>query len=131
MNYRRQTRTIEISVEPQFLAEQSSPDEGVFFWAYTIDIRNHGAETVRLRSRYWKITDADGRVQEVHGRGVVGEQPVLGSGGHFQYTSGCPLSTPSGIMVGAYTMEGSDGETFDVDIPAFSLDSPHMRRVLN
>lgn len=131
MTYSRQTGAIEVSVEPQFVEEQSSPGEGVYFWAYTVEIRNHGDERVRLRSRYWKITDANGRVQEVRGRGVVGEQPVLERGEHFQYTSGCPLGTPSGIMVGAYTMEGPNGDVFDVDIPAFSLDSPHTRRVLN
>lgn len=131
MAYSRETRSIVVSVEPQFVEEQSSPKEGVFFWAYTVDIRNQGIDTVRLRSRYWKITDGNGRVQEVRGRGVVGEQPVLASGGHFQYTSGCPLGTPSGIMVGTYTMENPDGTIFDVEIPAFSLDSPHARRVLN
>ena len=131
MGYVQQTGAIEIRVEPQFIEEESSPAEGVYFWAYTIKIRNLGAETVRLRSRYWRITDANGRVQEVRGPGVVGEQPILTSGEQFQYTSGCPLGTPSGIMVGTYTMESASGERFNVDVPAFSLDSPHAKRVLN
>jgi ApaG protein len=81
---------------------------------------------VQLLTRHWKITDAMGRVQEVRGAGVVGEQPVLNPGESFQYTSGTPLGAPSGIMVGSYGMENGSGERFDVDVPAFSLDSPHQ-----
>lgn len=124
--YRSETRNIRITVQPAYLAEQSSPDENYYFWSYTVNIRNEGDETVQLRTRYWRITDATGRVQEVRGVGVVGEQPVLKPGEAFEYTSGAPLPTPSGFMVGTYRMELPSGEMFEVDIPAFSLDSPHQ-----
>ncbi len=125
------TRNIRIQVEPQFLEGQSRPDEAKFVWAYTITVENHGGETVTLRSRYWKITDGFGRIQEVRGDGVVGEQPTLQPGENFQYTSGCPLATPNGMMVGSYLMQNQDGETFDVDVPAFSLDSPYDNHSVN
>src|SRR3546814_15563563 len=92
----------------------------LYVWAYQVRIENIGRETVQLRNRYWQITDAFGRVQEVRGPGVVGEQPVLEPGESFEYTSGTPLQTPSGIMVGTYEMEASNGDPFDVDIPARS-----------
>lgn len=129
--YQRITRGIKITVRPQYMEGQSKPDEGQYVWAYTITLENHGRETVTLRTRYWKITDAAGKVQEVRGAGVVGEQPTLKPGDTFQYSSGCPLSTSSGFMVGAYQMQTADGELFNVDIPAFSLDSPHVKRSLN
>ncbi|MEA1677774.1 Co2+/Mg2+ efflux protein ApaG [Nitrospirillum sp. BR 11163] len=129
--YSETTHAIRISVRPEFLEDQSSPGEGHYVWAYTVRIENTGGETVQLRSRHWHITDARGRVQEVRGAGVVGEQPVLSPGQSFEYTSGTPLSTPSGIMVGSYQMERTDGSRFDVRIPAFSLDSPHERGALN
>ena len=129
--YERITRGIKVIVRPHYLEGQSKPDEGQFMWAYTIVVENHGRETVTLRTRYWKITDANGKVQEVRGAGVVGEQPVLKPGDTFQYSSGCPLPTSSGFMVGAYHMQTADGEMFSVDIPAFSLDSPHDRRSIN
>jgi ApaG protein len=129
--YEAVTRGIRIRVTPQFLEEESEPDEDRFFWAYTIDIINEGAETVQLRSRHWRITDAAGRTEEVRGPGVVGKTPVLSPGTSFRYTSGCPLPTPSGIMVGSYQMTTEAGELFNVDIPAFSLDSPHVKRRLN
>jgi ApaG protein len=129
--YRAITRDIEVSVEPRFLEEQSRPESSQYFWAYTIEIANHGAETVQLRTRHWRITDGHGRLQEVRGPGVVGEQPILAPGDSFIYTSGCPLETPDGVMVGAYRMMTEAGDEFDVDIPAFSLDSPHSKRVLN
>ena len=100
-------------------------------WAYQVNIENAGSETVQLISRYWHITDANGQVQEVRGDGVVGEQPVLRPGESFEYTSGTPLSTPSGIMVGRYQMETKGGEGFEIEIPAFSLDSPYQRTSLN
>lgn len=131
MSYRSVTGAVEVNVEPQFIEEESAPDENKFFWAYTIEIVNLGAETVQLRSRHWQITDAHGQVQEVRGPGVVGKQPVLKPGERFEYTSGCQLETPSGIMVGSYQMQRANGELFGVAIPAFSLDSPHTRRVLN
>jgi ApaG protein len=129
--YDSETRHIRVTVRPAFLPDQSAPEEGYYFWAYTVNIRNEGAETVQLRTRYWRITDAGGRVQEVRGVGVIGEQPVLQPGQSFEYTSGTPLSTPSGIMVGSYRMEAASGEAFDVAIPAFSLDSPHEARRVN
>ena len=129
--YQTTTRAIAVTVKPTFLEEQSSPTEDYYVWAYQVRIENHGGETVQLRSRYWRITDASGRVQEVRGEGVVGEQPVLQPGQTFEYTSGTPLTTPSGIMVGSYRMETQQGETFEVAIPAFSLDSPHEAIRLN
>ena len=129
--YSSTTRSIKVTVEPHFLADQSSPDDDHFVWAYRVRIENQGGETVQLRRRHWRITDGMGRIQEVRGPGVVGEQPVLAPGQSFEYTSGTPLSTPSGIMVGTYQMETGSGEHFDVDIPAFSLDSPHQSVRLN
>jgi ApaG protein len=129
--YERMTRGIKVIVRPQYLDGQSKPEEGHYVWAYTITLENHGRDTVTLRTRYWKITDATGRVQEVRGAGVVGEQPTLRPGDTYQYSSGCPLKTASGIMVGAYQMETVAGELFNVDIPAFSLDSPHDRPSIN
>ena len=129
--YRKTTRAIAVTVKPMYLEDQSSPAENYFVWAYHVRIENLGAETVQLKSRYWNITDAKGRVQEVRGDGVVGEQPVLGPGETFEYTSGTPLATPSGIMVGFYHMETNLGENFDAEIPAFSLDSPHEAVRLN
>ena len=129
--YNAVTRNIRINVKPQFLEGQSRPEEAKFVWAYTITVENKGAEIVTLRSRYWKITDAFGRVQEVRGDGVVGEQPTLKPGENFKYTSGCPLSTPNGFMVGSYMMQNQQGETFDVAVPAFSLDSPYDLHSVN
>jgi ApaG protein len=122
---------IRIRVTPEFQAEQSSPDEGYYFWSYTIVIANEGEAPVQLKSRVWKITDAGGRTEEVRGPGVVGQTPTIGPGQSFTYTSGCPLSTPSGIMVGSYQMAGQAGKLFDVPIPAFSLDSPFTQRSVN
>ena len=126
--YEETTRTIRVTVKPVYLDDQSSPSEDHYVWAYLVRIENLGAETVQLRNRHWRITDAKGRVHEVHGAGVVGEQPVLRPGEMFEYTSGTPLDTPSGIMVGDYAMETEDGERFTVAIPAFSLDSPYQPR---
>ncbi|MBV9633866.1 MAG: Co2+/Mg2+ efflux protein ApaG, partial [Methylobacteriaceae bacterium] len=121
----------EVTVLPEFLPDRSEPSEGRFVWAYTIEITNHSDQAVQLKSRHWIITDARGHMEEVRGPGVVGEQPVLNPGDAFRYTSGCPLSTPSGIMSGTYRMAGADGRAFDIEIPAFSLDSPYAKRVLN
>jgi ApaG protein len=129
--YEAVTRGIRISVTPQYLDDQSSPEDSEFFWAYTIEITNETKETVQLRSRVWHITDGLGNTEEVRGPGVVGEQPVIIPGGSFSYTSGCPLGTPSGIMVGSYQIEGEDGALFDVAIPAFSLDCPFAVRSVN
>jgi len=129
--YRAVTRNIQVTVEPVYLDDESDPDENRYFWAYAVEIANLGGETVQLRTRYWRITDGNGRVQEVKGAGVVGEEPVIEPDETYEYTSGCPLTTPSGIMVGSYQMETAKGERFDVEIPAFSLDVPDTSRVIN
>ena len=129
--YTATTRNITVRVQPQFLAEQSDPVSDQYVWLYTINIENGGTEAVQLLNRHWIITNAVGHVEEVQGPGVIGEQPVLQPGDSFQYTSGCPLRTPSGMMVGTYEMVGLGDERFDIDIPAFSLDSPHQARQLN
>jgi ApaG protein len=129
--YRAVTRDIEVRVTPRFLKERSSPEKDQYFWAYTIEIVNRGAETVQLKTRHWRITDAMGRTQEVRGAGVVGEQPVLKPGQSFEYTSGVPLTTGSGFMVGTYGMMSARGERFDIEIPPFWLDSPNTRRTVN
>ena len=129
--YRETTRAIQVTVEPSFVETESAPDRGQYFWAYRIEIANLGQEVVRLRSRHWQITDANGRTEEVRGAGVVGKQPVLRPGETFAYTSGCPLGTPSGIMVGTYQMQNEQGELFSIAIPAFSLDLPDAPRTMN
>ena len=129
--YRAVTREIVVEVEPFYLAERSDPAAGRYLWGYRVTIDNRSRETARLLSRYWHITDGEGRVQEVSGPGVVGEQPELDPGDSFQYTSGCPHPTPSGIMVGRYTMCTAQGELFDIAIPAFSLDLPGASRTVN
>jgi ApaG protein len=129
--YRAVTGNIEVTVVPRFLADRSSPDNGYFFWAYTIEITNRGDETVQLKTRHWRITDALGRLQEVRGAGVVGEEPVLKPGETFEYTSGVPLPTPSGFMQGTYTMVTEAGERFDIAVPAFSLDCSYSERTIN
>jgi len=129
--YKETTRSITITVVPTYLDDQSSPDESHYVWKYHVRIENNGDDTVQLRTRYWRITDSMGRVQEVRGPGVVGEQPVLKPGKSFEYTSGTPLSTPSGTMVGTYAMQMTDGTTMDIAIPAFSLHTPEVTRRLN
>jgi ApaG protein len=129
--YRAVTREIEVTVSPKFLPERSAPAKGHFFWAYTVAITNLGATTVQLMTRHWHITDAQGRVQEVRGAGVVGEQPVLEPGESFEYTSGVPLPTSSGFMTGSYGMVTGDGDHFDVEIPAFSLDAAQGAHTIN
>jgi ApaG protein len=130
--YRAVTRRIEVTVEPNFLPERSSAERSRYFWSYTIVITNTGKETVQLRTRRWLITDATGRQQEVRGEGVIGEQPVIAPGERFEYTSGVPLSTPSGFMTGSYEMQSETGERFEIQVPTFSLDSPNGgKRVLN
>lgn len=129
--YRTITRSIQVTVQPSFVEDESSPGDGRYVWAYTIEIVNLGLENVQLRSRCWRITDAIGRTEEVRGVGVVGKEPLLKPGESFEYTSGCPLTTPSGIMVGTYQMQTETGELFSVDIPAFSLDVPNSVRVVH
>jgi len=129
--YRAVTRNIEVEVEPFYQPDRSDPDDGRYVWGYRFTIANNSDEFVQLLSRYWHITDGNGRVEEVRGSGVVGDQPGLDPGDSYQYASGCPLSTPSGIMVGRYTMRNRRGELFDVAIPAFSLDLPGAMHTVN
>lgn len=129
--YEAETRGIRVRVVPTYLDGESAPEEGRWVWAYHIEIENRGAVEVQLMARRWVITDAMGHVEEVRGPGVVGEQPVIGPGESYTYASGCPLPTSSGAMQGAYRMVDEAGVSFDVDIPAFSLDVPDARRVLN
>lgn len=129
--YSETTRAIRISVDTRYIDDQSEPDDFHYVWAYHIRIENNGDETVQLLRRHWHITDSKGRVQEVRGEGVVGEKPVLEPGETYEYTSGTPLSTPSGFMVGSYQMVNGDGKRFSVSVPAFSLDSPHEIGLLN
>ncbi len=129
--YEQVTRQVRVRVAPKYLDDRSTPEENYFFWAYTVEISNQGSAPVQLRSRYWSITDANGHTEEVRGPGVVGETPLIPPGKSFVYTSGCPLRTSSGLMVGSYAMTGADGEAFDVAVPAFSLDSPYARPRMN
>lgn len=129
--YRERTNGIEVTVRPEFLDEESDPAALRWFWAYTVIVANHSDATVQLLARYWQITNAMGQIEEVRGPGVIGEQPILEPGDSFQYTSGCPLNTPSGTMVGHYTMQDENGGRFNVHIPGFSLDLPDMARTLN
>ena len=129
--YQAITHQIVVTVEPQYMPDRSEPAKRQWFWAYTIEIENKSSRAVQLKRRHWIITDGRGVKQEVKGPGVVGEEPIIGPGESFRYTSGCPLDTPDGFMVGQYTMIGEDGDSFLVDIPAFSLHIPATRRVLN
>jgi ApaG protein len=129
--YKAVTRNISVSVRPRFLPERSEPQRHAWFWAYTVEIANGGRAAVQLKRRHWIITNARGEKQEVRGEGVVGEEPIIEPGETYSYTSGCPLETPEGIMVGSYQMISEDGDVFDVAIPAFSLDTPGVRRSLN
>lgn len=129
--YASTTREIKVTVKAFYLEEQSSPDDSRYVFAYQIRIENLGQATVQLRTRHWRITDGNGHTEEVHGDGVVGEQPVLAPGDSFQYTSGTPLATESGFMVGSYEMVATDGERFEVAIPAFALDRFSHRRAIH
>ena len=129
--YSKKTRKINITVNPYFLDDQSEPEDQHFVWAYQVTIDNQSNEKVQLKNRYWKIIDSNGSEQEVRGEGVVGEQPILNPGEKFEYTSGTPLSTPSGFMGGYYEMETTKGKKFEAIIPFFSLDSPFTQSNLN
>ena len=129
--YTATTRAIQVTVRPQYLPDQSDPEKAHYVWAYQVRIENKGSETVQLRSRHWKITDGLGRLQEVRGPGVVGKTPRLRPGEVFEYTSGTPLATSSGIMGGTYQMVSESGESFEIEIPTFSLDLPIPERRLN
>ncbi len=129
--YSKKTKKINITVNPYYLDDQSEPEDQHFVWAYQVTIDNQSNEKVQLKNRYWKIIDSNGSEQEVRGEGVVGEQPILNPGEKFEYTSGTPLSTPSGFMGGYYEMETTEGKTFEAIIPFFSLDSPFIQSNLN
>lgn len=129
--YSALTSDIRVTVRPEFSPERSEPSDESYFWIYTIEIANQGPKSVKLTHRHWRITDALGHLETVDGPGVVGEQPTIPPGQAFRYSSGCPLKTPSGFMTGSYDMVDEEGRRFEVEIPAFSLDSPFLRRVLN
>lgn len=126
MKFEKITNDICVTVEPEYLESQSQPDESHFVWAYHITIHNLGHDNVQLVNRYWKIIDENGHMQQVDGEGVVGVQPTLHPNERFEYTSGTHLDTPSGMMMGAYEMTDDLKQSFTVEIPAFSLDSPDI-----
>ncbi|MAH78727.1 MAG: Co2+/Mg2+ efflux protein ApaG [Rickettsiales bacterium] len=128
---KKEHHNIKVSVQSIYLEEHSEPSESSFLWAYQVKIENKSKDTVKLISRYWKIIDANGTTKEVEGQGVVGEQPVLAPGESFEYTSGTPLHTSSGLMHGSYFMKNIDGPNFEVKIPAFSLDIPNSEKIIN
>lgn len=129
--YEQETAGMVVRVAPQFLPDESRPEDGRYVWAYTIEIENRRPDTVQLISRFWRITDENGLTQEVRGEGVIGQQPVIPPGESFRYTSAAPLAAPSGVMVGAYSMQRGNGEAFDINVPLFPLDSPHVSRRAN
>ena len=129
--YERRTRDVVVRVEPDFLADQSNPSDDRFIWAYHVEIENQSTHDLQVVERFWQIADARGHVQEVRGAGVVGEKPVVRPGETFRYTSGAPLTAPSGMMLGTYRVETPDGDAFDVDIPPFTLESPHQAQALH
>jgi ApaG protein len=120
------TNSVRVEVESQYAPEHSQPFQNQWFFYYTVRITNESNDTVQLLSRHWVITDASGHIEEVRGPGVVGEQPVLAPGESFQYTSGCPLKTSTGVMLGTYQMMFTEsGEHFDVEIAPFALHEPY------
>ena len=129
--YEQRTEDVIVRVEPEFLAEQSNPSDSRFIWAYTVEIDNQSERDLTVTDRFWQIADSRGQVQEVRGSGVVGETPIVKSGETFRYTSGAPLTAPSGMMRGSYTMRTESGESFDIIVPTFLLDSPHEAHSLN
>jgi ApaG protein len=129
--YEASTRGVVVRVKTNYLTEQSDPVESRYVWAYTIEIENHSEDTVQLISRRWLITDGRNRTEEVSGAGVIGEQPRLKPREAFRYTSGCPLTTPSGEMRGAYQMLTDAGDAFEAEVPAFSLHLPGAHRRVN
>jgi ApaG protein len=118
---------VTIRVAPAFLPGESEPEENKYFWAYTVEIENNRPTTITLRTRHWDIVDMAGGRTSVSGRGVVGQEPAIAPGGRFRYTSGAPLSHPSGMMRGHYDFDCASGVQLTIPIPAFSLDSPHDR----
>ena len=134
--YTATTRQFEVQVEPQYDAERATlqsrtENRRYHFWTYRITIINHGKTAARLMTRHWTITDAGGNIQEVRSDGVVGEQPLIAPGESYEYTSGVPLATDNGFMKGSYAMMPDDGAMFDIEIPAFPLDPPGRKPLLN
>jgi len=129
--FERRTHDVIVRVESDYLDDQSSPSESRFIWAYTVEIENQTDKDLTVVERCWQIADSRGQVQNVRGAGVVGEQPVVRPGETCRYTAGAPLSAPSGMMLGNYSMQTPEGDRFDVDIPPFLLDSPHEGLILN
>ena len=129
--YEQRTEDVIVRVEPEFLAEQSNPSDSRFIWAYTVEIDNQSGRDLTVTDRFWQIADSRGQVQEVRAAGVVGETPMVKSGETFRYTSGAPLTAPSGMMRGSYTMQAECGESFDIIVPTFLLDSPHEAHCFN
>ena len=122
---------VTVLVEPIYLEDHSDPSEDSYLWAYKVKIKNDGRDRVKLISRHWKIFDSNGNFREVKGKGVVGEQPTIEPGDEFEYTSGTPLNTTSGLMHGSYQMQDFKGQEFEVNIPAFSLDIPDSENKFN
>lgn len=129
--YTKTTHGIKVTASPEYLGKDSSPEDGKFLWLYTITIENFNATQVQLIRRKWLITDEQGTSIVIEGDGVIGEKPIIKPGEGFKYFSGIPLSTPSGIMMGTYYLINEAGENFEADIPAFSLDSPYNKKMLN
>lgn len=126
--YEAETEGVVVRVAPAFMDDESSPEDHRFMWSYRVRIENHGGRTLQLKTRHWRITDCEGRVHEVRGSGVVGQQPVLPPGGSFEYASGAPLTVPSGVMQGTYRLEDEAGDAVLARIPMFALDSPYDTR---
>jgi len=129
--YEAETEGVLIRVRPSYLAGQSDPDGGRWVWAYQVEIVNLTPTPIQLMARRWVITDGQGRVEEVRGAGVVGEQPVIKPGASSSYAAACPPGTPTGSMAGGSYRTDAAGRSFEAAIPAFSLDVPGERRVLN
>lgn len=122
-SYEQTTHGVSIRVNPEYLDDQSEPENSRYTWAYHVEIENVGNQTVQVLTRHWKITNIRGESHEVIGDGLVGQQPILEPGDRFEYTSGTPLTTPSGFMSGSFQVVGENGDLFQVSVPAFSLDS--------
>jgi ApaG protein len=129
--YSKTTHGITVTAFPEYLGKDSAPEDGRFLWLYTITIENFNKASVQLLRRKWFITDEQGTSFTIAGEGVIGEQPIIKPGEGFKYFSGTPLTTPSGMMMGTYYFVNEQGKGFEVDIPAFSLDSPHHKKMLN
>ena len=129
--YRETTNYISVSVSPEYLHQQSEPSDNHFTWAYHVHIENSGSTSIQVLARHWKVTDIKGQSHEIVGDGLVGKQPILKSGEVFRYSSGTPLSTPSGFMSGSFLLITEGGELFNALVPSFSLDSPLTNRPLH